>query len=119
MALSKLGLSPSQNELLAELIQLDCSGSVPSDETSAAGAVSSHPPLTPIVLRHIVIDGSNLAMSHGNNKTFSCRGIQLAVDYFKQRGHKEITVFVPTYRKETPKPDDPVTGMAIIHSPKA
>jgi len=117
MALSKLGQSPSQNELLAELIQLDCSsssggsGSLDEGESAGGGSPSlSLPTPSPIVLRHIVIDGPNLAMSHGNNKTFSCRGIQLAVDYFKQRGHKEITVFVPTYRKEAPKTQDPLTG---------
>ncbi|CAH1778683.1 unnamed protein product [Owenia fusiformis] len=50
-------------------------------------------------LRYIVIDGSNVAMSHGNNKVFSCRGIELCVEYFKSRGHKNITVFVPNWRK--------------------
>uniref|UniRef100_A0A8C8SK22 Zinc finger CCCH-type containing 12D n=1 Tax=Pelusios castaneus TaxID=367368 RepID=A0A8C8SK22_9SAUR len=60
-----------------------------------AGDSSSH-------LRPIVIDGSNVAMSHGNKEVFSCRGIQLAVDWFKERGHKDIKVFVPLWRKEPP-----------------
>lgn len=108
--MSKLGCSPSQNELLAELIQLDCS-SPSSRDDSAANSTDSVPIVKQIVLRHIVIDGSNVAMSHGgNNKVYSCKGIQLAVDYFRQRGHKDITVFVPSFRKEAPKPDDPVTG---------
>lgn len=34
-------------------------------------------------LRHIVIDGSNVAMSHGNKEVFSCRGIKICVDWFK------------------------------------
>ena len=39
-------------------------------------------------LRPIVIDGSNVAMSHGNSEKFSCRGIEICVDWFKERGHK-------------------------------
>jgi Zc3h12a-like Ribonuclease NYN domain/UBA-like domain len=38
------------------------------------------------VLRPIVIDGSNVAMGHGNKEVFSCRGIALCVDWFQQRG---------------------------------
>ncbi|KAM9183036.1 NEDD4-binding protein 1 isoform 1-T1 [Mergus octosetaceus] len=49
-------------------------------------------------LKHIVIDGSNVAMSHGLKKFFSCRGIAIAVDYFWKRGHRNITVFVPQWR---------------------
>ncbi|NXF59438.1 N4BP1 protein, partial [Ciccaba nigrolineata] len=51
-------------------------------------------------LKHIVIDGSNVAMSHGLKKFFSCRGIAIAVDYFWKRGHRNITVFVPQWRKK-------------------
>ncbi|CAG0887564.1 unnamed protein product [Cyprideis torosa] len=64
-------------------------------------------------LKHIIIDGSNLAMSHGNKETFSCRGIKLAVDYFKERGH-EITVFVPKWRKEMPRPEHPIKDQEIL-----
>ncbi|XP_068097753.1 protein KHNYN-like [Hyperolius riggenbachi] len=49
-------------------------------------------------LRHIIIDGSNVAMIHGLHSHFSCRGIALAVQHFWDRGHREITVFVPQYR---------------------
>ncbi|KAM6064365.1 NEDD4-binding protein 1 [Theristicus caerulescens] len=49
-------------------------------------------------LKHIIIDGSNVAMSHGLKKFFSCRGIAIAVDYFWKRGHRNITVFVPQWR---------------------
>lgn len=48
--------------------------------------------------------------SHGNKEVFSCRGIQLAVNFFLDRGHSSITVFVPTWRKEQPRPDAPITG---------
>lgn len=95
IALSKLGPCPSQNELLAELIQLDCSSSASaprSESASSDGAMVVASSAKPTTLRQIVIDGSNVAMSHGNNKVFSCAGIQLAVNYFRQRGHKDITV---------------------------
>ncbi|XP_023811743.1 NEDD4-binding protein 1 [Oryzias latipes] len=51
-------------------------------------------------LRHIIIDGSNVAMSHGLHRFFSCRGIALAVETFWKRGHREITVFVPQWRQK-------------------
>ncbi|XP_056384234.1 NEDD4-binding protein 1-like isoform X2 [Hyla sarda] len=49
-------------------------------------------------LRHIIIDGSNVAKIHGLHRFFSCRGIALAVQYFWDRGHRDITVFVPQWR---------------------
>ncbi|KAG8577666.1 hypothetical protein GDO81_010253 [Engystomops pustulosus] len=49
-------------------------------------------------LRHIIIDGSNVAMIHGLHRFFSCRGIALAIQYFWDRGHRNITVFVPQWR---------------------
>ncbi|XP_073515781.1 NEDD4-binding protein 1 isoform X2 [Phyllobates terribilis] len=49
-------------------------------------------------LKHIVIDGSNVAISHGLQKFFSCRGIAIAVEYFWNKGHRNITVFVPQWR---------------------
>ncbi|KAG7244859.1 hypothetical protein INR49_029373 [Caranx melampygus] len=51
-------------------------------------------------LRHIIIDGSNVAMAHGLHRFFSCRGIALAVETFWRRGHREITVFVPQWRQK-------------------
>lgn len=48
--------------------------------------------------------------SHGNKEVFSCQGIQLAVDWFQERGHQNITVFVPAWRKEQSRPDAPITG---------
>ncbi|XP_048372179.1 NEDD4-binding protein 1 [Sphaerodactylus townsendi] len=49
-------------------------------------------------LKHVIIDGSNVAISHGLNRFFSCRGIAIAVEYFWKRGHRSITVFVPQWR---------------------
>lgn len=49
-------------------------------------------------LRNIIIDGSNVAMSHGLGHFFSCRGIALAVQHFWDRGHRQISVLVPQWR---------------------
>ncbi len=48
--------------------------------------------------------------SHGGKEVFSCVGIKLAVDWFRLRGHKQITVFVPQWRKETPRIETPIRG---------
>ncbi|XP_020779452.2 endoribonuclease ZC3H12A [Boleophthalmus pectinirostris] len=64
--------------------------------------------------RHIVIDGSNVAMSHGNKEVFSCLGIQIAVNFFLERGHKSVTVFVPSWRSEKPRPDVPISDQHIL-----
>ncbi|XP_039524877.1 protein KHNYN-like isoform X1 [Pimephales promelas] len=52
------------------------------------------------MLRQVIIDGSNVAMSHGLGVFFSCRGIALAVQHFWARGHREITVFIPQWRQK-------------------
>uniref|UniRef100_A0A8C3WW99 NYN domain and retroviral integrase containing n=1 Tax=Catagonus wagneri TaxID=51154 RepID=A0A8C3WW99_9CETA len=49
-------------------------------------------------LRQVVIDGSSVAMVPGLQHVFSCRGIAMAVQYFWNRGHREVTVFVPTWQ---------------------
>ncbi|KAM9329667.1 protein KHNYN-like [Gastrophryne carolinensis] len=54
-------------------------------------------------LRHIIIDGSNVAKIHGLHRFYSCRGIALAVQYFWDRGHRNITVFVPQWRTKKDK----------------
>nr|XP_046236747.1 protein KHNYN [Scatophagus argus] len=55
-------------------------------------------------LRAIIIDGSNVAMSHGLGHFFSCRGIALAVQHFWDRGHRNIVAFLPQWRqKNDPK----------------
>lgn len=66
-ALQKLGPSPDQNELLAELIKLGAQrgGSCDSSPTeSPLDIIDVHtdPSISPQVLRPIVIDGSNVAM---------------------------------------------------------
>merc|ERR1719189_78230 len=81
----------------------DIRGSNPSVINS-----SSLSPLEDLLLP-IVIDGSNVAMSHGNKDRFSCKGIKIAVEFFRKRGHKNISVFVPKWRKESSKPESPIT----------
>ncbi|KAM4529581.1 putative ribonuclease ZC3H12D [Fundulus diaphanus] len=65
--------------------------------------------------RPVVIDGSNVAMSHGDKKVFSCQGLQLAVNWFWEKGLRDITVFVPLWRKEQPRPEAPITDQHILH----
>lgn len=137
-ALQKLGPDPGQNELLAELIKLGATCSpkftdspdevdglldaeVGTDEgggsiltsTMATNAMAMNA-ISSMDLRPVVIDGSNVAMSHGNKEVFSCRGIKICIDWFRARGHKEITVFVPKWRKEASRPDNPVADQEIL-----
>ncbi|XP_064489403.1 probable ribonuclease ZC3H12B isoform X2 [Ornithodoros turicata] len=111
MALRRLGPQPTQNELLAELIKL---GARDPPEDDLAQVVAKSRPARDDELRPIVIDGSNVAMSHGNKEVFSCRGIQLAVEWFQARGHKDISVFVPSWRKEASRIDTPIKGQEIL-----
>ncbi|XP_060813088.1 probable ribonuclease ZC3H12C isoform X1 [Bombus pascuorum] len=120
-ALEKLGPDPEQNELLAELIKLGASCSQKSvdtpeepDNVADTDLMSNENSGCSSSLRSVVIDGSNVAMSHGNKEIFSCRGIKICVDWFKARGHKEITVFVPKWRKETSRIDNPIADQEIL-----
>ena len=127
-ALTRLGPDPTQNELLAELIKLGAqhgnkvdSIDSSSPECTAQGSADTVGGVThdeidyrSNVLRPIVIDGSNVAMSHGNKETFSCLGIKICIDWFRNRGHKDITVFVPKWRKESCRPDNPIKDQEIL-----
>ncbi|XP_028048691.1 probable ribonuclease ZC3H12D isoform X3 [Monomorium pharaonis] len=137
-ALQKLGPDPGQNELLAELIKLGatCSPKFTDGPEEADSLLDAEPSIneggesiltsmmptnatatnliSSIDLRPVVIDGSNVAMSHGNKEIFSCRGIKICIDWFRTRGHKEITVFVPKWRKEASRPDNPVADQEIL-----
>lgn len=57
-----------------------------------------------------------LPCRHGNGQMFSCRGIQIVVDYFKVRGHDHIKVFVPEWRKESSRPETPISDQHILES---
>ncbi|XP_003966476.2 probable ribonuclease ZC3H12C [Takifugu rubripes] len=136
--LSKLGPETLINDILGELVKLGnksdneqpartlASTSSSSSSSSSCGSSdvldgqrSNSPCPSDSLgdqdnLRPIVVDGSNVAMSHGNKEVFSCQGIQLAVDWFLERGHHDITVFVPAWRKEQSRPDAPITDQEIL-----
>ncbi|XP_051982276.1 probable ribonuclease ZC3H12C [Xyrauchen texanus] len=140
LVLNKLGSDALINDILGELVKLGSKSeneggkqfssqltSTPSSFGSSSScrfsdSVYSHLSeslsRTPMDdkdnLRPIVIDGSNVAMSHGDKEVFSCHGIQLAVDWFLERGHRDITVFVPAWRKEQSRPDALITDQEIL-----
>uniref|UniRef100_A0A672Z6F6 C3H1-type domain-containing protein n=1 Tax=Sphaeramia orbicularis TaxID=375764 RepID=A0A672Z6F6_9TELE len=138
LVLSKLGPDTLINDILGELVKLGTKSDSEHPTTSLASTSSSSssssscacsdlldsqrsdsPSLSESLcdqdnLRPIVVDGSNVAMSHGNKEVFSCQGIQLAVDWFLDRGHHDITVFVPAWRKEQSRPDAPITDQEIL-----
>lgn len=91
-------------------------GASPAISTRGAAIVEAdnHVPFQADLLRPIVIDGSNVAMSHGNQQVFSCRGIKLCVEFFKRRGHTDITVFVPLWRKEELRPESPIAEREVL-----
>nr|DBA26738.1 TPA: hypothetical protein GDO54_010960 [Pyxicephalus adspersus] len=131
-ALLKLGKMALDNDVLEELIY---TGNKAQSERDAASSKSVIPRLVArgcssmedmgnntnadnnhslSNLRAIVIDGSNVAMSHGCRAVFSCRGIEIAVDWFRKRGHDYIKVFVPSWRKEKARIDSPISDKHIL-----
>ncbi|KAF5921136.1 hypothetical protein HPG69_018536 [Diceros bicornis minor] len=129
LVLNKLGTDALINDILGELVKLGNKSEAEQTvstinsimrETSSLESQRSESPMQEMVtddgenLRPVVIDGSNVAMSHGNKEVFSCRGIKLAVDWFLERGHKDITVFVPAWRKEQSRPDALITDQEIL-----
>ncbi|KAM6945314.1 putative ribonuclease ZC3H12C [Aplochiton taeniatus] len=141
LVLTKLGPDTLINDILGELVKLGTKpegeagvglpASVPASCSSSSSSLScgfsdslegqrsDSPCLSDSQgdqdnLRPVVLDGSNVAMSHGNKEVFSCRGIQLAVDWFLERGHHDITVFVPAWRKEQSRPDAPITDQEML-----
>ncbi|XP_021567278.1 probable ribonuclease ZC3H12C [Carlito syrichta] len=129
LVLNKLGTDALINDILGELVKLGNKSEADQTvstinnimrETSSLESQRSESPMQEIVtddgenLRPVVIDGSNVAMSHGNKEVFSCRGIKLAVDWFLERGHKDVTVFVPAWRKEQSRPDALITDQEIL-----
>ncbi|XP_071755346.1 endoribonuclease ZC3H12A-like [Centroberyx gerrardi] len=129
------------NDILEELIKTchtrsysnksPSTGSIPSPKLVARGCSVPQPgpgpgpapprpgPATdrdpPVGFRPVVIDGSNVAMSHGDKKVFSCQGLHLAVRWFWDKGLRDITVFVPLWRKEQPRPEAPITDQHFLH----
>jgi len=79
---------------------------ISSGPTIFSSASSSNSSKVSGSLRPIVIDGSNVAMSHGNNKVFSVKGIEIVVRYFEGRGHHKIVAFVPQFRDKPSQTND-------------
>ncbi|XP_051260747.1 endoribonuclease ZC3H12A-like [Dicentrarchus labrax] len=138
LVLRKLGPDALINDILGELVKLGTktemeqqgdstvshfpSSSLSSSLACSSSSSSSNSSLDSCRLlledkenlRPVVVDGSNVAMSHGNKEVFSCQGIQLAVDWFLEQGHRDITVFVPAWRKEQSRPDALITDQEIL-----
>ncbi|KAH7710754.1 n4bp1-pending-prov protein [Aphelenchoides avenae] len=115
--LEKLGPGAGQDQVLAALVKLGKK----TPGKSSFGAASDKREATPSVqteatrLRSVVIDGSNLAMTHGHKEVFSCRGIRDCVDFFVHRKHTDVLVFVPQFRREQPRSDNPIVDQARTH----
>uniref|UniRef100_A0A668AJA8 C3H1-type domain-containing protein n=1 Tax=Myripristis murdjan TaxID=586833 RepID=A0A668AJA8_9TELE len=123
LVLKKLGPDALINDVLGELVKLGAKTNTEPQGGGGGGPTMSHSPSSLSSsslledkenLRPVVVDGSNVAMSHGNKEVFSCQGIQLAVDWFLERGHRDITVFVPAWRKEQSRPDALITDQEIL-----
>uniref|UniRef100_H3BB43 Zinc finger CCCH-type containing 12D n=1 Tax=Latimeria chalumnae TaxID=7897 RepID=H3BB43_LATCH len=130
--LEKLGQGALTNDVLSELIKMgDRAGLVGDEATSSSPKLIARgcsfvesPEEKPETedkdadpssnLRSIIIDASNVAMSHGNKEVFSCRGILLAAQWFWDRGHRDIKAIVPSWRKEMSRPDTPITDQHLL-----
>uniref|UniRef100_A0A1I8EJP2 C3H1-type domain-containing protein n=1 Tax=Wuchereria bancrofti TaxID=6293 RepID=A0A1I8EJP2_WUCBA len=108
--LGKLGMNARQDQILDELIKF---GPGIVDQGSKVVESKSSKTLT-TELRSIVIDGSNIAMTYGRKEVFSCRGIRECVQFFRNRGHTDIIVFVPQFRREMARSDCPITDQYIL-----
>ncbi|CAB1347227.1 unnamed protein product [Coregonus sp. 'balchen'] len=125
LVLRKLGPDALINDILGELVKL---GTRTETEQAGESAASQSPSSSSLSsssldscrldcssqlllddkenIRPVVVDGSNVAMSHGNKEVFSCHGIQLAVDWFLERDQEilrrlekdKILVFTPSRR---------------------
>uniref|UniRef100_A0A3Q1FSJ9 Probable ribonuclease ZC3H12C n=1 Tax=Acanthochromis polyacanthus TaxID=80966 RepID=A0A3Q1FSJ9_9TELE len=114
LVLRKLGPDALINDVLGELVKLGTKTEMEQPGDSCRLPCPSKLLEDKENLRPVVVDGSNVAMSHGNKEVFSCQGIQLAVDWFLERGHQDITVFVPAWRKEQSRPDALITDQEIL-----
>ncbi|XP_061560599.1 probable ribonuclease ZC3H12D [Phycodurus eques] len=122
--LKTLDRDAQTNDILEELIKtchIRSDKSVPSSPKLVSRGCSPGPtrPVpdkdTAFAFRPVVIDGSNVAMSYGDKKVFSCQGLQMAVNWFWEKGLRDITVFIPLWRKEQPRPEAPITDQHILH----
>ncbi|GMT28710.1 hypothetical protein PFISCL1PPCAC_20007, partial [Pristionchus fissidentatus] len=102
-ALSHMGPHMSQECVLSWLL----ANASPSTLYPVSPSISSN-------LRPIIIDGSNIAMAHGRRSIFSCSGIRECISFFERRGHDDILVFLPAYRREKPRSQAPVSDHHIL-----
>ncbi|XP_038068082.1 uncharacterized protein LOC119737664 [Patiria miniata] len=111
-ALKQLQQQQQQQQEKLKQEQAQAAAEDPSEAIVIAPAKRT--PASP--LRPVVIDGSNVAMGHGRNKIYSCRGIAICIQYFQRRGHRDITVFVPQGRRtQNPKSlDRPMKDQQIL-----
>ncbi|KIH63209.1 hypothetical protein ANCDUO_06491 [Ancylostoma duodenale] len=106
--LRRVGCDAGQDRILAELVQMGRGCTEHPEGTAYAPAPSS-------TLRPIVIDGSNIAMTHGRKEVFSCAGIRDCVRFFTDRGHDDVLVFIPQFRRETARADCPITDQHLLN----
>ncbi|KAG1695726.1 hypothetical protein DVH05_019466 [Phytophthora capsici] len=85
---SESPVSP-QHTIEADFKTIMCIGSEHTDFQDSLAAEKDQQ-------RLIVIDAPNVAMRHGKGKVFSCVGIELAVRYFQELGHR-VVAFIPDY----------------------
>ena len=60
----------------------------PAAPSSSPHRMSPAPQPKPEGLRLVVIDGCNVAMAHGLHRNFSVRGLVLAYEHFREKGHQ-------------------------------
>ncbi|KHJ76123.1 hypothetical protein OESDEN_24258 [Oesophagostomum dentatum] len=106
--LKRVGCDAGQDRILAELVQMGRGCTEQSDSNAFTSSPSSN-------LRPIVIDGSNIAMTHGRKEVFSCAGIRDCVRFFTDRGHDDVLVFIPQFRRETARADCPITDQHLLN----
>lgn len=80
--------------------RLTSSNNSNSSNNSSAVSVSASSITPPVATkpaeRVVVLDAANIAMRHGLQRRFSCRGIQLCAEYFIAQGDR-VVAFLPDY----------------------
>lgn len=98
----KLNLQIAQNEIDSLVNR-----TFPEKQTKAAKSSSPNQP-DELERRMVIIDGSNVACTHGSPNFYSVKGIELCLQYFETRGF-EVKAVVPQMRLRMGKSSDPKT----------